>query len=78
MTTLLCPQCHSANTKKNGHISLLEAEADELWSSVRSKENKQWVWIAMDAHTKQVLAFYVGDRSRQSAQKLWERIPEDL
>lgn len=53
----------------------LDAQADELWSFVGNKENKQWVWIAMDAHTKQVIAFYVGDRSSQSAQELWERIP---
>ncbi|MEP7336741.1 MAG: IS1 family transposase [Acidobacteriota bacterium] len=48
----------------------LEAEADEMWSFVKSKENKQWVWIAIDATTKQVIAFYVGDRSRKSAMQL--------
>jgi insertion element IS1 protein InsB len=54
----------------------LEAEADEIWSFVVSKENKQWVWIALDIATKQVLAFYVGDRSASSAQELWRRIPQ--
>jgi len=54
----------------------LEAEADEIWSFVVSKENKQWVWIALDIATKQVLAFYVGDRSAASAQELWQRIPQ--
>jgi len=54
----------------------LEAEADEIWSFVVSKENKQWVWIALDVSTKQVLAFYVGDRSASSAQELWKRIPQ--
>jgi len=29
----------------------------------------------MDATTRQVLAFHVGDRSGQSAQALWEKIP---
>ncbi len=53
----------------------LEAEADELWSFVGNKAHKQWVWLAFDPQTKQVLAFYVGDRSRQSAQKLWQRLP---
>jgi insertion element IS1 protein InsB len=53
----------------------LEAEADEMWSFVASKENKQWIWIAIDTQTKQVIAFYVGDRSRRSAEKLWQRIP---
>ena len=53
----------------------LEAEADEMWSFVAAKENKQWIWIAIDATTKQVIAFYVGNRSRRSAEKLWQRIP---
>ena len=59
------------------HLSLLrlEAEADELWSFVGKKANKQWVWLAFDPQTKQVLAFYVGDRSRKSARQLWQRIP---
>jgi insertion element IS1 protein InsB len=53
----------------------LEAEADEIWSFVASKENKQWIWIAIEIDTKQVIAFYVGDRSASSARELWQRIP---
>lgn len=53
----------------------LAAEADEMWSFVQRKSNKQWVWLALDVETRQVLAFYVGDRSRKSARKLWNRIP---
>jgi len=41
-----------------------------MWSFVGSKENKQWVWIAMDAKSRQIIAFYVGDRSQESAKKL--------
>jgi len=54
----------------------LQAEADEMWSFVGKKVNKQWVWLAIDVESRQVLAFYVGDRSRKSAQKLWQRIPK--
>jgi insertion element IS1 protein InsB len=53
----------------------LEAEADEMWSFVKKKANKQWVWIALDATTRQIIAFHVGDRSRDSAQELWAKIP---
>jgi insertion element IS1 protein InsB len=53
----------------------LEAEADEMWSFVQRKANKQWVWIAMDAITRQIMAFHVGDRSRESAKALWAKIP---
>src|SRR5712691_6686540 len=53
----------------------LEAEVDELWSFVGTKANRQWIWIAMDADTRQIIAFNVGDRSRQSAEALWGKIP---
>jgi insertion element IS1 protein InsB len=53
----------------------LEAEADEMWSFVGKRANKPWIWIAMDANTRQVIAFHVGDRRRASAQELWANIP---
>lgn len=56
-------------------LQRLEAELDELWSFVGKKANRQWVWIALDATTRQVIAFHVGDRSGQSAKALWEKIP---
>jgi hypothetical protein len=40
-------------------LSRLEAEADEMWSFVQKKANKQWIWIAMDAKTRQIIAFGV-------------------
>ena len=54
----------------------LEAEADEMWSFVQKKANRQWIWIAMDATTRQIIAFHVGDRRRDSAKELWANIPE--
>ena len=51
-------------------------EADEMWSFVGNKKNKQWIWIAMDANTRQIIAVYVGDRSKDSARELWNEIPE--
>ena len=56
-------------------LSRLEAEADEMWSFVQKKANKQWIWIAMDATTHQIIAFHVGDRSRASGKDLWANIP---
>ncbi|CEG13814.1 transposase (fragment) [groundwater metagenome] len=32
--------------------------------------------IAIDVKTRQVIAFYAGDRTRENAIKLWERIPK--
>jgi insertion element IS1 protein InsB len=56
-------------------LQRLEAELDELWSFIGKKANRQWIWIALDATTRQVLAFHVGDRSGQSAYALWQRFP---
>ena len=56
-------------------LQRLEAELDELWSFVGKKANRYWVWIAMDASTRQVIAFHVGDRSQDSAEQLWANIP---
>ena len=57
-------------------IRQLEAEADELWSFVEKKANKQGLWIAMETTTRQIMAFHVGDRSRDRATELWAKIPE--
>jgi insertion element IS1 protein InsB len=57
-------------------IQRLEVEADEMASFVQKKANKQWIWLAMDAKTRQVIAFHVGDRSRRSAKRLWTKIPQ--
>jgi len=51
-------------------------ELDELWSFVTSKDNQRWVWIALCRRTRQVVAFFIGDRSEASCRKLWERLPD--
>ena len=56
-------------------LQRLEAELDELWSFVGTKANRQWVWIAMAASTRQVLALHVGDHSQASAERLWANLP---
>jgi insertion element IS1 protein InsB len=56
-------------------IQRLDVEADEMCSFVTKKVNKRWTWIAMDSQTRQIIAFHVGDRSRESAKPLWADIP---
>lgn len=51
-------------------------ELDELWSFVHKKSNKRWVWIALCRRTRQVVAYFIGDRSEASCRELWKRIPE--
>jgi insertion element IS1 protein InsB len=57
-------------------IQRLEVEADEMASFVQNKANKPWIWLAMDAKSRQIIGFHVGDRSRKSARKLWTTIPK--
>ena len=51
-------------------------EADELWSFVGTKRERWWVWAALDARTRQVVAMVCGDRSEGTARCLWDALPE--
>jgi IS1 family transposase/transposase-like protein len=50
-------------------------ELDELWSFVLKKANKRWVWVALCRRTRQIVAYFIGDRSATSCLQLWRRIP---
>lgn len=50
-------------------------ELDELWSFVASKANQRWVWVALCRRTRQIIAYFIGDRSQTSCLELWRRIP---
>jgi insertion element IS1 protein InsB len=52
-----------------------DLELDELWSFVLKRATKRWVWIALCRATRQVVAYFIGDRSRESCRQLWARIP---
>jgi IS1 family transposase len=52
-------------------------EADELWSFVGRKRDDWWVWVALDAQTRQVVAMVCGDRSERTAQCLWDALPDE-
>ena len=63
---------HVQSVTGHGNVMLrrLAVEADARASFVKKKANKQWIWIAMDATSRQVIAFDVGDRSRRRAKRL--------
>jgi IS1 family transposase len=50
-------------------------EFDELWSFVLKKVNKFWIWIALCRKTRQVVSYAIGDRSKETGEKLWNKIP---
>ena len=47
----------------------LNVECDELRSFVDGKQNKQWVWLAMDRETREIIGVYIGDRSEKGAKQ---------
>ena len=53
----------------------MTVEADELWSFVGDKGRVAWVWAALDRDTRQVVAMVVGDRSEDTARRLWAALP---
>lgn len=46
-----------------------------MWSFVGNKSNKQWIWLALDVETREIVGVYVGNRSREGAQGLWDALP---
>ena len=39
------------------------------------KGNKQWVWLALDAKTREIVGVYIGARDEDAARKLWQSLP---
>lgn len=79
MVTTICqpkvlpnPTTGESYKKKPGKLTI---QLDEMWSFVGSKKNKQWIWLAIDADTREIVGVYIGDRSRQSAKGLWQSLP---
>lgn len=50
-------------------------ECDEAWSFVGNKGNKQWIWLAINRDTREIVGVHIGNRSRAGAQALWDSLP---
>lgn len=66
----------SVNDRADIELVKVDCETDELWSFVASKANKQWLWLALDRASRQVVALFIGDRSADGALGLWQALPE--
>ena len=66
------PQQVKASEKPKGK---LEIECDEAWSFVGNKGKKQWIWLAKDRKTREIVGVYIGDRSEEGARGLWNSLP---
>lgn len=73
------------------HLNCQRIQVDEIWSFVRVKHGNMakakvvsrdagdvWTWIALDADTKLIASFYVGDRGYGSAREFIDDLAERL
>jgi IS1 family transposase len=59
-------------SKKKGKLTI---QCDEMWSFVGDKDNKQWIWLAIDVLTKEIVGVYIGKRAEAGARGLWDSLP---
>ncbi len=59
-------------SKKKGKLII---QCDEMWSFVGCKGNKQWIWLAIDILTKEIVGVYIGKRDESGAIGLWDSLP---
>ena len=48
-----------------------------MWSFVGSRREAWWIWVALDAVTRRVVAMVASDRSEYTARCLWDALPDD-
>ncbi len=52
-------------------------ECDEMWSFVSNKNNKLWIWLAIDKLTRQIVGIHIGKRDKTGAQALFDSLPNN-
>ena len=50
--------------KEKGRLTI---QCDEMWSFVGSKNNKKWIWLAIDQDSREIVGVFVGSRDRKGA-----------
>lgn len=46
-----------------------------MWSFVKKKSNKCWIWLAIDSITREIVGAFMGSRDYFGALGLWESLP---
>lgn len=83
--------CLALHDETVRNVKALRIQCDEIWSFCYAKEKNMagakapangagdvWTWTALDADTKLIVAYYVGDRSGQSAIALMDDLRDRL
>lgn len=61
--------------ERRHRVEFFGIQLDELWSFVQNKDNKQWLWLALNPENRQIVAFHIGSRSGKDAQLFYNKIP---
>lgn len=82
MATAIC-QCQICLSRASGEgqrskKGRLTIECDEAWSFVGNKGNKQWIWLAFNRDTREIVGVHIGNRSRTGAQALWQSLRQSM
>jgi len=64
--------------KQIKELQVFGIQADELWSFVKKKKYKRWIWVAYDPIHRLVIAHHIGGRGKRAAKKFWNKIPRIL
>jgi insertion element IS1 protein InsB len=78
VATILCQSKISSSqkrstsqVKKKGKLTI---KCDEMWSFLGFKGNKQWIWLAIDVVTKEIVGVYIGKRDETGTEGLWDSL----
>ncbi|MBF0539718.1 MAG: IS1 family transposase [Nitrospirae bacterium] len=66
------PQYVDVKKIEKGRLTI---QCDEMWSFVGNKENKQWIWLALDDYSREVVGAFVGSRDMEGSKGLWDSLP---
>ena len=42
------------------------------------KDFKMWLWVVLCRETRQIVAYFLGDRSEASCRQLWDKVPPNF
>ena len=66
------PEASPEQAEKRRRLSV---QCDEVWSFVGSKGCKKWVWLVLNASTREIVGVFVGSRGKKGAKGLWRLLP---
>ncbi len=46
-----------------------------MWSFVKNKKNKQWIWLTIDRKAREIVGIDIGSRGFIGALALWKSLP---